>query len=246
MACSRSSSIIIGPTLYGTTENGGTSGAGTVFSVSTNSPYNFATLHYFSSPVGPNTTNSDGAYPFAGLVLSGTNLYGTTYYGGNVGVTEPSMPSAPMLAARPSRTSIASLAALGRRQTRRPASCYPATWLYGPWPQSTAKAMALMPSAPMARALPPSIASAAATMARPRLETWSWAATRCMAPPLAAVPAPAPSSVIPLPAPQLSIRLFAHQCYFELVPPWPPATPCNPRRNSRRRFGTRFCHRKIS
>jgi len=77
--------ILSGPTLYGTTENGGSYGAGTVFSVNTNSPYTFTTLHYFSALAGPNDTNTDGAYPFAGVVLSGTNLYGTAYYGGLYG-----------------------------------------------------------------------------------------------------------------------------------------------------------------
>jgi uncharacterized repeat protein (TIGR03803 family) len=70
-------------TLYGTTEQAGSYGGGTVFSVVTNQPGSFSILHYFSSPV--NGTNSDGAYSFAGLVLSGTNLYGTTYGGGTYG-----------------------------------------------------------------------------------------------------------------------------------------------------------------
>ena len=70
-------------TLYGTAENGGNFGGGTVFSVVTNQPGTFGILHYFSTPV--NGTNSDGAYSFAGLVLSGTNLYGTTFGGGVYG-----------------------------------------------------------------------------------------------------------------------------------------------------------------
>jgi uncharacterized repeat protein (TIGR03803 family) len=70
-------------TLYGTTEQGGTNGGGTVFSVVTNQSGSFSILHYFSAPV--NGTNRDGAYSFAGLVLSGTNLYGTTYGGGTYG-----------------------------------------------------------------------------------------------------------------------------------------------------------------
>ena len=69
-----------GGTLYGTAENGGSYGGGAVFSVITNQPGSFSILHYFSAQV--NGTNSDGAYPFAGLVLSGTNLYGTTFGGG--------------------------------------------------------------------------------------------------------------------------------------------------------------------
>jgi uncharacterized repeat protein (TIGR03803 family) len=72
-----------GGTLYGTAENGGGYGGGAVFSVITNQPGSFSILHYFSVPV--NGTNSDGAYSFAGLVLSGTNLYGTTFGGGTYG-----------------------------------------------------------------------------------------------------------------------------------------------------------------
>jgi uncharacterized repeat protein (TIGR03803 family) len=75
--------IISGGTLYGTAENGGMNGGGTVFSVVTNQPGSFTVLHYFSSPL--NVTNNDGANSFAGLVLSGTNLYGTTAGGGTHG-----------------------------------------------------------------------------------------------------------------------------------------------------------------
>jgi uncharacterized repeat protein (TIGR03803 family) len=75
--------IYSGGTLYGTAENGGNYGGGTVFSVITNQPGSFGILHYFSTPV--NGTNSDGAYSFSSLVLSGTNLYGTTYGGGIYG-----------------------------------------------------------------------------------------------------------------------------------------------------------------
>lgn len=75
--------IYSGGTLYGTAENGGSYGGGAVFSVITNQPGSFSILHYFSTPV--NGTNSDGAYSFAGLVLSGTNLYGTTFGGGAYG-----------------------------------------------------------------------------------------------------------------------------------------------------------------
>ena len=70
-------------TLYGTAENGGIYGGGTVFSVITNQPGSFTILHYFPTLV--NGTNSDGAYSYSGLVLSGTNLYGTTFGGGTHG-----------------------------------------------------------------------------------------------------------------------------------------------------------------
>src|SRR2546429_4860192 len=62
-----------GNTLYGTTVNGGGGGWGTVFAVNTDGT-GFTNLHSFNY--------SDGANPWAGLILSGHTLYGTTYYGG--------------------------------------------------------------------------------------------------------------------------------------------------------------------
>ena len=70
--------VVSGTTLYGTAENGGANAAGTAFAFDTGT--GFKILHNFSSPV--NGTNSDGAYPFKGLVLSGNFLYGVTPYGG--------------------------------------------------------------------------------------------------------------------------------------------------------------------
>ena len=69
-----------GSTLYGTTEYGGaaggsTAGDGTVFSIST-SGTGFQILHSFTGGT------SDGQDP-AGLALSGSTLYGTTYEGGS-------------------------------------------------------------------------------------------------------------------------------------------------------------------
>lgn len=70
--------------LYGTAMNGGSSGNGTLFKVNTDGT-GFTTLHSFA-PLGPsNNTNSDGANPYAGLVLSGNTLYGAVAYGGNWG-----------------------------------------------------------------------------------------------------------------------------------------------------------------
>jgi uncharacterized repeat protein (TIGR03803 family) len=64
-------------TLYGTTRNGGTNGQfGTVFSLNI-ANNNFAVLHTFSSG-----STLDGHNPDAGLVLSGSNLFGTTVFGG--------------------------------------------------------------------------------------------------------------------------------------------------------------------
>jgi uncharacterized repeat protein (TIGR03803 family) len=60
--------------LYGTTENGGTAGAGVVFKVDTAGRQ--TVLYSF-------TGGADGANPYAGVVRdSAGNLYGTTYQGG--------------------------------------------------------------------------------------------------------------------------------------------------------------------
>jgi uncharacterized repeat protein (TIGR03803 family) len=65
-------------TLYGVTwENGGY-----VFKVNTNGT-GFTTLHTFTG-TDPNTgTNTDGVFPEAGLILSGTTLFGTASHGGD-------------------------------------------------------------------------------------------------------------------------------------------------------------------
>jgi len=59
--------------LYGTTEQGGASGMGTVFMVTPGGTETL--LHSFSG-------GSDGASPRAGVLLRGRKLYGTTYEGG--------------------------------------------------------------------------------------------------------------------------------------------------------------------
>jgi uncharacterized repeat protein (TIGR03803 family) len=74
--------ILSGNQLFGTAENGGTNGNGTVFTISTNGT-GFAALHHFSATSG--SANADGIYPNAGLVLSGGTLYGTAYFGGTGG-----------------------------------------------------------------------------------------------------------------------------------------------------------------
>jgi uncharacterized repeat protein (TIGR03803 family) len=73
-----------GNTLYGTTANGGSSSDGTVFKVDTDGT-GFANLHSFTATFGLSRTNTDGANPQAGLILSGGTLYGTAYNGGNAG-----------------------------------------------------------------------------------------------------------------------------------------------------------------
>ncbi len=63
--------------LYGTTQGGGSTGAGVVYKLDPSG--NETVLHNF-------TGGSDGSEPYAGVVLdSAGNLYGTTYYGGTVG-----------------------------------------------------------------------------------------------------------------------------------------------------------------
>ena len=56
--------------LYGTAQAGGSSGYGTVFSINTDGT-GFTNLYTFSG-------GGDGSYPWNGLVLSGSTLYGTT------------------------------------------------------------------------------------------------------------------------------------------------------------------------
>jgi uncharacterized repeat protein (TIGR03803 family) len=85
------------PVLYGTTSAGGAGASGTIYSVKTDGTQ-FQTLYSFA-PLNPATaTNSDGAFPVAGLLLLGNSLYGTTFSGGpgSVGtVFKLPIPSAP-------------------------------------------------------------------------------------------------------------------------------------------------------
>ena len=77
--------ILSGNTLYGTADIGGSSDKGTVFAINTDGT-GFTNLHSFTAISGfPIETNSDGAGPYAGLLLSGNTLYGTTEYGGSSG-----------------------------------------------------------------------------------------------------------------------------------------------------------------
>ena len=68
--------VVSGRTLYGTAGLGGDSaGDGTIFSIGTNGS-GFTTLHIFNSP-------GDGVRPYAGLILGGSTLFGTTSLGGS-------------------------------------------------------------------------------------------------------------------------------------------------------------------
>jgi uncharacterized repeat protein (TIGR03803 family) len=78
--------ILSGNTLYGTAPGGGPSGNGTLFAVNTDGS-GFTNLHTFTAtpfpaPYPPDPTNSDGANPYPGLILSGNTLYGTANAGG--------------------------------------------------------------------------------------------------------------------------------------------------------------------
>jgi uncharacterized repeat protein (TIGR03803 family) len=95
--------ILSGDTLYGTASAGGSSGRGTVFALNTNG-LGFTILHSFTAISGPSSTNSDGALPYAGLILSRNTLYGTANSGGSSGhgtVFSLSLP-APRLTITPS------------------------------------------------------------------------------------------------------------------------------------------------
>jgi len=78
--------VLSGTTLYGTADQGGDYGYGTMFMVGINGGPSFSVLHHFTAPdfedVGE---NSDGASPQVGLVVDGNTLYGTAAQGGSDG-----------------------------------------------------------------------------------------------------------------------------------------------------------------
>jgi uncharacterized repeat protein (TIGR03803 family) len=65
----------VGSKLYGSTDNGGSGGGGTIFELNTDGT-GFSVIHSFTE--GAN----DGAVPYAGMTLVGSTLYGTTDSGG--------------------------------------------------------------------------------------------------------------------------------------------------------------------
>jgi uncharacterized repeat protein (TIGR03803 family) len=67
--------LLSGNTLYGTAQYGGTRGYGTIFAVTTDGSA-FTTLRNLNA-------GTDGAYPVAGLLLSGQVLYGAASSGGS-------------------------------------------------------------------------------------------------------------------------------------------------------------------
>jgi len=70
--------VLSGNTLYGTTQDGGNSGAGSIYKINTDGT-GYATLFSFTNT---STGYPNGSNPAAGLILSGNTLYGTTEYGG--------------------------------------------------------------------------------------------------------------------------------------------------------------------
>lgn len=64
--------VLSGTSLYGTANSGGLYGYGTVFKVDTDGT-GFTVLHHFAG-----VSSTDGAYPLAGLTISGNILFGTT------------------------------------------------------------------------------------------------------------------------------------------------------------------------
>ena len=66
--------VLSGTTLYGTTYRGGSGGYGTIYAVATDGS-GLTPLHNFNG-------GEDGAFPYAGLLLAGGTLFGTTFSGG--------------------------------------------------------------------------------------------------------------------------------------------------------------------
>jgi uncharacterized repeat protein (TIGR03803 family) len=77
---SYSTPVLSGNTLFGVTYQGGTNGGGNVFRINTDGQQ-YANLYSFQPQSATNTTGFH-PYDFAGLVLSGNRLFGTTSVGG--------------------------------------------------------------------------------------------------------------------------------------------------------------------
>ena len=75
------SGLVLGEdTLYGTAENGGPGGGGTLFKINTNGT-GFTAFYSFAMPLRLTNNDPYGANPAGGLILSGNTLYGTTLLG---------------------------------------------------------------------------------------------------------------------------------------------------------------------
>jgi len=101
--------LLSGSTLYGAAQAGGSSGNGTVFALNTNGSW-FTILHTFTASNTNSSgllTNSDGAIPDAGLILTNNTLYGTASGGGEFGQgTVFSLSFTPQLTITPSGASV--------------------------------------------------------------------------------------------------------------------------------------------
>ena len=76
---------------------------GTVFALNTSGSA-FTNLYSFTATAGTNSTNSDGAFSRAVLILSGDTLYGTAFQGGGAGngtVFALSLPAESSVSAQP-------------------------------------------------------------------------------------------------------------------------------------------------
>jgi uncharacterized repeat protein (TIGR03803 family) len=78
--------LAVGNALYGTSTQGGCATNGSLFAINIDGS-GFTNLYSFSLGAGSQSliTNSDGALPIAGLILSGNTLYGTAHTGGSAG-----------------------------------------------------------------------------------------------------------------------------------------------------------------
>ncbi|MGH9350809.1 MAG: choice-of-anchor tandem repeat GloVer-containing protein [Terriglobia bacterium] len=75
--------VITNGIVYGTTDEGGSNGVGTVFAVHADGSGFASVLHTFGALYpGAGGTNADGANPHGNLTLVNGALYGTTYFGG--------------------------------------------------------------------------------------------------------------------------------------------------------------------
>jgi uncharacterized repeat protein (TIGR03803 family) len=76
--------VLSGSTLYGMTAGGGAFHYGNILSMNTNGT-GITNLYSFPPTSGPLFTNTAGAFPAGGLVLSGSTLYGAAPEGGTAG-----------------------------------------------------------------------------------------------------------------------------------------------------------------
>jgi uncharacterized repeat protein (TIGR03803 family) len=76
--------VLAGTNLFGAAYLGGANGCGTIFKLGTNGG-GFTVLKTFSATNSAAGTNTDGANPYAGLLLSGATLFGAAENGGPAG-----------------------------------------------------------------------------------------------------------------------------------------------------------------